>query len=101
MLNIEGNSPVSAGTINTNDGARFWGLIGIRRVTAGSQSPGIGRLYGVTKGHQPGRFRIREDDGGACRTLEDTAPARFGTVRHHRSEPDWIFVALLAIQGWI
>src|SRR5450759_4596507 len=51
------------------------------RVTAGSQSPGIGRVLQVTKGHQPGRFRIREDDAGVCRTLEDTAPARFGTVR--------------------
>ena len=51
------------------------------RVTAGSQSPGIGRVLQVTKGHQPGRFRIREDDTGVCRTPEDTAPPRFGTVR--------------------
>jgi hypothetical protein len=51
------------------------------RVTAGSQSPGIGRVLQVTKGHQPGRFRIREDDTGVCRTPEDTSPPRFGTVR--------------------
>jgi HEAT repeats len=51
------------------------------RVTAGSQSPGIGRVLRVTKGHQPGRFRIREDDTGVCRTPEDTSPPRFGTVR--------------------
>ena len=38
-------------------------------------------LGGPTKGHQPGRFRIREDDSGVCRTPEDTAPTRFGTVR--------------------
>src|ERR1700674_4163766 len=36
---------------------------------------------GVTKGHQPGRFRIREDDSGVCRTPEDTPATRFGTVR--------------------
>lgn len=51
------------------------------RVTAGSQSPGIGRVLQVTKGHQPGRFRIREDDTGVCRKPEDTSPPRFGTVR--------------------
>jgi hypothetical protein len=36
---------------------------------------------GFTKVHQPGRFRIREDNAGVCRTPEDTAPTRFGTVR--------------------
>ena len=71
----------STDTINTKDGARFWGLIRIRRVTAGSQSPGIGRVLRVTKGHEAGRFRIREDDTGVCRTPEDTSPPRFGTVR--------------------
>ncbi len=36
---------------------------------------------GVTKGHQAGRFRIRADAAGVCRTQEDTPPTRFGTVR--------------------
>ena len=48
---------------------------------AGSQSLGIGRVLQVTKGHQPDRFRIREDDTGVCRTPEDTSSPRFGTVR--------------------
>ena len=55
--------------------------LGRSRVTAGSQSPGIGRVLRVTKGHQPGRFRIREDVTGVCRTREDTSSPRFGTVR--------------------
>ena len=81
MLNIKEELTMSTGTIHTKDGARFWGLIRIRRVTAGSQSPGIGRLFRVTKGHQAGRFRIREDDTGVSRTPEVTSPPRFGTVR--------------------
>ena len=56
-------------------------LLDVSRVTAGSQSPRIGRLLWVTKGHEPGRFRIREDDAGVCRTRADTSPPRFGTVR--------------------
>jgi hypothetical protein len=55
--------------------------VGRRRVTAGSQSPGTGTVSRVTKGHQPGRFRIREDDKGVCRAPEDTSAPRFGTVR--------------------
>src|ERR1700694_3090714 len=58
-----------------------WTDLDARRVTAGSQSPGIGRVFEVTKGHQPGRFRIREDVTGVCRTPEDTSSPRFGTVR--------------------
>src|SRR6202171_4853087 len=60
---------------------RRWTDLNARRVTAGSQSPGFGRVLRVTKGHQPGRFRIRKDVTGVYRTPEDTSSARFGTVR--------------------
>src|SRR6202521_424441 len=54
-------------------------------IPAGSQLdhafPAPDGSSGVTKGHQPGRFRIREDDSGVCRTPEDTPATRFGTVR--------------------
>ena len=53
----------------------------IGRITAVSRIPGTGRLLEVTKGHQPGQFRIRLDAAGASRTPEDTALTRFGTVR--------------------
>src|ERR1700694_6341125 len=54
-------------------------------IPAGSQLdhafPAPDGSSGVTKAHQPGRFLIREDDSGVCRTPEDTPATRFGTVR--------------------
>src|SRR6202162_3754783 len=54
-------------------------------IPAGSQLdhafPAPDGSSGVIKGHQPGRFRIREDEAGVCRTPEDTPATRFGTVR--------------------
>src|SRR5438552_17564672 len=45
------------------------------RITHSRHRTAIG---GVTIGHQAGRFRIREDDAGVCRTPEDTSPPRAG-----------------------
>src|SRR5450759_1853102 len=47
----------------------------------GHNLPESAGVLRVTKGHQPGRLRIREDDTGVSRTHEDTSPPRFGTVR--------------------
>jgi len=49
---------------------------------AGSQPyriPGTGRLQGVTKGHEAGRFLIREDDGESV--------GHQGTRHRHGSGP--------------
>ena len=66
-----------------------------------SRIRGTRRIQEVTGGHERDPIQVQEEPRGYHRTREDTASARFGTVRHHRSEPDWTFVALLAIQGWI
>src|SRR5467141_3826002 len=61
------------------------------QLTGPRASPSVSQPYhafpapdgsrGSPKEHRPGRLRIREDHAGVCRTPEDTASTRFGTVR--------------------
>jgi hypothetical protein len=58
-----------------------------RRVTAGSHIPGTERSSAVTNGHAGAEICIQEEHGGYGRIWSDTLARRFGTVRHHLSEP--------------
>ena len=47
-----------------------------------SRIHGTRRIHEVTEGHEEDPTRVQKEPRGHHRTLEDTAPTRFGTVIH-------------------